>query len=235
VGRQVIARVVGGGQHLDLETFVQCPGPELRVGETAADLVIYLVGGLGTRSNRDTEDLTQLGVQPEPHRSAAVSAPMRAKDSERIPGCLLGQRALPDTERGQLYAVRVQDPVDVMVRGDQQGCRIAERDVLGQPLRRHMSVWRDDRQILDTFVQVPRSRTNARLCRQQPVRVKRECWRGGHNHHPDENQTVATIGCRLLSHELMASHDAQRSRVDHRVLRSRRDRGRQGAQPRLGA
>ena len=66
----------------------------------------------------------------------------------------------------------VQHPVDVVVRGDQQRRRVVEWDVVGQPLRRHVAVRRDDRQILDTLVQLPGDRAETRLGGQQPIRVK---------------------------------------------------------------
>ena len=84
MGGQVVARIVSGREHLDLELLVQCPRLELRCRETAGDPVIDLVSGLLAGSFRDPEDLAQLSVQSEPHRRAAISTPVRAQDPERL-------------------------------------------------------------------------------------------------------------------------------------------------------
>ena len=88
---------------------------------------------------------------------------------------------LADAEVGQRNAVGVQHPVDVVVRGDQQRRRVAERGVVGQPLRGHVPVRGDDRQVLDTLIELARCRTEPGLSRQQSIRIKAEGRDGGHD------------------------------------------------------
>ena len=84
VGGQIVARVVGSRDHLDLELLMQRPRLELRRGETVGDLVIDLVSGFGARPHRDPEGLTQLRLKPEPHRSAVIGAPVRTQGAEGV-------------------------------------------------------------------------------------------------------------------------------------------------------
>jgi hypothetical protein len=42
-------------------------------------------------------------------------------------------------------------------------------------------VRRDNRQVLDTLIQLPGDRTDCRLTRQQPIRMEEEWRRSGHN------------------------------------------------------
>src|SRR5690625_2746361 len=45
--------------------------------------------------------------------------------------------------------LRVQHPEDVVIRRDQEGCRLRERFVVGQQRRRHVPVRTNERQVLD--------------------------------------------------------------------------------------
>ena len=83
------------------------------------DLIIDLVRGVSAWLDLDVEDLTQLGVEPEPHRRAAISAPVRAQRAKRLTGLLFTQVRLADAELGQFDAMGMQHSVDVMVRRDQ--------------------------------------------------------------------------------------------------------------------
>ena len=83
MGGQVVARVVMVA-NTSILNFIQCPRLELRRAETAGDLVIDLVGGFGARPHLDPEDPSQLVVEPVTHMGAAVGAPVRTQDPERI-------------------------------------------------------------------------------------------------------------------------------------------------------
>ena len=145
--RQVVARIVGGGDQVDPEPPVERPGPEGRRGERVGDLVVDRVRGRGRGPDLDAEDVGQLHLQPVAHRRAAVDRPVCAERAKRLTGLLFGERTLADTELRQAHAVGVQQPVDVVVGGDQQRGRVTEREVVGEPAGRHVAVRGDDRQL----------------------------------------------------------------------------------------
>ena len=62
----------------------------------------------------------------------------------------------------------------VVIRCDQLCWGIAERDVIGQPLRRHVTARRGDRQIADGVAQLNGQSTNPRIRWEQPRSGKSE-------------------------------------------------------------
>ena len=84
------------------------------------DGVVDLVGGVGGRHQIDAEDLGQLALEPEPNRGAAKHRPMRAEMAKRGPRLLWGEGALPHPEVGQADPAGVQQPIHVVVGGEQQ-------------------------------------------------------------------------------------------------------------------
>ena len=79
---------------------------------------------------------------------------------------------LQDMEFWQFHPTGVHEPTDIVVGRDEQAGRVVERDVLGDPLRRHMTVRRDDRQVFHRGIQAPGDGPRRRFRREQPVGVQ---------------------------------------------------------------
>src|ERR1019366_2289427 len=61
---------------------------------------------------------------------------------------------LRNPQRLQRHALRVQHPENVVVRLDEQRSRIGKRLILGEPARISMTVWRNDRQVANSLIQL---------------------------------------------------------------------------------
>jgi hypothetical protein len=118
---QVVGRVVGGGQRGQVERAVQRAGPVARLGQPPGQLVEQLVGGVRTRLHPHLEHIVQLRLQPLPGRRSQEQRPVRAEGAPHLPRP--GRRAAPlavgQPEPLQGHPVGVQQPGDVVVRGDQ--------------------------------------------------------------------------------------------------------------------
>ena len=145
---QVVARVVGGGQHLDAEALEQRARPEVGSAQRAR------------RSGRRSRRRWPRTAGRSPRRCRRARSPARTGSAcrgRRPSGCTAPARprgrrpassAAPPAPRSSSGTpCGVQQPDDVVVGGDQQRGRVAERDVLGDPLRRHVPVRGDDRQV----------------------------------------------------------------------------------------
>jgi hypothetical protein len=172
VGGQVVAGVVGRGEDRDAEALVQRARAVGPVGEPLGDLVIDDVCGLGRRTHGDAEDLGELRLEPEPDRRPAVRGPVRAQQPPCGARVLLGQRTLADPERIDRDARRVQHPGDVVVRRDEQRCRVAERGVGEQDPGIDVPVRGDDRQLPHRVVEPPRDGADARIGGEESVGVQ---------------------------------------------------------------
>jgi hypothetical protein len=168
---QVVARVVRGGQHLDAEALQQRPRPEVGPAHRRRDLVVDRVGGGGGRPYGHPEDLGELALQPEPARRAAEGVPVGAQRPPGRPRPVGGCRAA-GAEALQRNAVGMQQPGDVVVGGDQQGGRIPERDVLRDPVGRHVPVRGDDRQVAHRGVEPARDAAGRRVGGKEPIRME---------------------------------------------------------------
>ncbi len=136
VRRQVVARVVGGGQHRDAEPLEQGPGPVGRLGQAVGDLVVDRVGGRRRRPRRRPR-------RCRPARPPASTAPAcrgtrpsaRTAAATAVAGRRLGQRPCADAELVQRDAAGVQQPGHVVVGRDEQRRRVGERLVVEQQAR----------------------------------------------------------------------------------------------------
>ena len=182
VGGEVVARVVGGGQHLDAEPLEQRPGPVGVLGEPLGDLVVDRVRGLCRRPDGDVEDLGELRLEPVPRRRTAEQGPVLAQPAPHLAGLRLGELAAAHAEVVQRDAAGVQEAGDVVVGRDEERGRIRERHVVGEHAGVDVPVRREDRQVAHDVVDPPRDGADPRLGRQQPVGMPEE-W-GGARHGP---------------------------------------------------
>ena len=143
---QVVARIVGGGEHLDPEPIEEGARPVRVLGEPVGELVVDRVRGLRGRSLRHAEDLGELGLQPEAHRRSAEDVPMRAQRAPDLARRRLVELALPDAERVKLHAARVQQARHVVIGRDEQARRILERLIVEEDPRIDVAVRGDHRQ-----------------------------------------------------------------------------------------
>ena len=97
---QVVARVVGRGQHLDAEPLEQRARAVVVRGQALGDLVVDRIRRLGGRPHGHVEDLGQGGLEPVARRSAAEQVPVRAEQVPDPPGLRLG-RARPGRRPGR--------------------------------------------------------------------------------------------------------------------------------------
>ena len=84
--REVVAGVIGRGEHVDPEALEQLPWPELVRSETLGHPVVDEVGGLRARSLRHAEDAAEDALHPEPAGSPAEQGPSARRRSARPPG-----------------------------------------------------------------------------------------------------------------------------------------------------
>ena len=178
---QVVAGVVGGGQHLDAEPVVQRPRPVAVLGQPVGHLVVDGVGRLGGGAHRHLEDLGQLRLQPVPDGRAAVDVPVRAEQPPHLARLGLGELAAAHAERVQWDPAGVQQPGHVVVGRHQQARRVGERLVVEEQPRVDVAVRGQDRQVAHGLVEPPRDRPDPGLRGKQPVRVEPERGRSvGH-------------------------------------------------------
>ena len=137
---EVVARVVGGGQHRDPEPLEQGARPEGGLGEAGRQLVVDRVRRVGGRTALDAEDLHQLVLEPVPDGRAAEHVPVGAHPPPDVPRLRLGRGRLRDTERVERDARRVQQARHVVVGRHQQRRRVRERLIREQQARVHVSV-----------------------------------------------------------------------------------------------
>ena len=189
---QVVARVVGGGQHRDLEPLIERPRP-IGVGrQPLGQLVVDRVGRRRRRAHPDVEDVAQLRLQPVAHRCAAVGIPVRTQQPPHLPGLLLGQRTTAHAELVEPNSVGMQQPGHVVVRGHEQRGRVGERRVVEQQSRVDVTMRRDDRQLAHRVVEPAGDRAHSGLRWQQTVRVQLQPVNGGS--HPPHDGVVIPAG-----------------------------------------
>ena len=156
-------RVVRGGEHLDAEPARTAPA-----AGTSARPTARRSGRRSRPPSRPTAVAStpkmsrQLALEPVPHRGAAEDVPVRAQQPPRRPATApraSGPWPTPSASSGD--PAGVQQPGDVVVRGDEQRRRIRERLVLEQQPRVDVAVRRDDRQVPHGVVEPFRDRADA--------------------------------------------------------------------------
>ena len=172
VRREVVTRVVGRGEHGDVEAGEQRPWPIGVLGQQPGEVVVDGVGAVGRRPDCEAEDIGELGLKPVPHRGGAEDMPVRAEQTPGLACGLLTERSLPDPQRVQRNPGRMQQPGHVVVGGHEQLSGVPERHVVQQDRRVHVTVRGDDRQILHTLVEPAGDVTDRGFHGQEPVRVQ---------------------------------------------------------------
>ena len=174
--RQRIDRGFRRGQRLDVETFEQCARPECGLLQLAGDQVVEAIGIARIQPLLDAEQRRKAVLHPQPGRRAAEQVPVarqQAPDRARI---ALGRAAVGTrhAQRLERHALAVEHPEDVVVRDHEQGRRIAERLVAGEPGRIAMTVRADDRQRCHLAIQAPGDRPRILLRREQDVGMRHD-------------------------------------------------------------
>ena len=170
---QVVARVVGGGEHLDVEALEQRPRPEGRLGEARGEL---------RRRARPRSRPTAAARRRRSPRARARASTARACRGRRAsartgaatPRATGLRQRRADAEHLERDAGGVQQPRHVVVGRDQQRRRVAERRVVEQHARVDVAVRRDHGQRRAPRRRAARDRPDAGLGGQQPVGVKHE-------------------------------------------------------------
>src|SRR5699024_1358297 len=142
---EIVDRVVGGGQHGDVELVEQGAGPVLGPGELLGDLVVQRVGGAGVQHGLQAEDIVELVLHPVAGGGAGVGVPVLGQQVPGAAGGGLVQRALAHAEVREVHAAGVHQAVDVVVGRDEQRGRVTERLVVEQQPGVDVPVGRDDR------------------------------------------------------------------------------------------
>ena len=99
---------------------------------------------------------------------------MLAKQAPSPPRCVVRESPLCDTERVERDAVGMQQARHVVIRSEQQRCRISERHIVEQHLRIDVTVRADQLELTDSLIDRARDRALVRFCRQQPIGVEFE-------------------------------------------------------------
>ena len=146
---EVVARVVGRREHLDAEAGVERPRPEGVLAEAREDLVIDRIGRLQRRADGDAEQVDELRFEPVAHCGAAVDVPVPAELPPDASRPFLRQRVVADSELVERDAGGVEQPRDVVVRGDEHADRVVERLVEGEPPRIDVPVRADQGEVPD--------------------------------------------------------------------------------------
>jgi hypothetical protein len=81
---QVVAGIVGSGQHLDAEPVIQRPWPIAVLGQPVGHLVVDGIGRPDRGPQGDLEDLGQLRLQPVPYGRAAERVPVRTEQPPHL-------------------------------------------------------------------------------------------------------------------------------------------------------
>ncbi len=187
---QIRAGVIRGRQYGNVEALIQRPGRELGRVQGGVDLVVDVVRGGGRRAHLHPEYVVEDLGEPGLHRRTRQPVPVLAQQPECCPRLLRTQLAAHrHAQVRQLHPGQgVQQPVGVVIRGQQQAGGVGEGDVLGQPLRRDMPVGGDDGRVGDLGQQFPGHATRSRIGGQQPVGIEGQRLgrgRGGHEWAPD--------------------------------------------------
>src|SRR5256885_17146878 len=88
-----IARLVGGGEALDVEALEQRPRPEFRRGEPLYDGVVDRPGRLRREPLLDAEHVVQLVVEPRTRRRAAEQEILLGEQLPHLAGGAVQQRS----------------------------------------------------------------------------------------------------------------------------------------------
>ncbi len=195
---QIVTGIVRGGDELDPEALEELARAVVIRLQERIDAVIDLIRRLRRGSDIDIEDILHLRLEPVLHLRATELLPQAAEDPETLAGVRIAElRTHRDAEFLQPHPVRVEEAVHVVVRGEQQFCGVLEGRVLRKPLRRHVPMRGDDRQVLHRVIELPRDLPQAGFRREQAVRmdVQRRC---SHAFEPSLWPRSRAVGCRTL-------------------------------------
>ena len=146
---------IGRAEHFDLEALEERPGPELGTPQARVDSIVDAHRRRARQRLVDAEDALELVRQPGAARRAAeqievVREPL--PDRARI-GFDRAAVEPWDAERLHRHALRVEHADDVVIRDDDQRCRVREGLVERQQLRIDVAMRADERQRSEFVVQ----------------------------------------------------------------------------------
>ena len=174
--REGIERRLGRRDHFDVKALEQRPRAKLGPGETAVDEIEHTVRRLGSEPFADAEHFVERVIEPEARRR---SPEKRIAVGENVPDLarvLLDRSTVAprNAEVLEADALAIEHPEHIMIRRNEQGGRIGERCVVGEPLRIGMPMRAHDRQVLHRRVQCAGERALARLRGEQTVGIELE-------------------------------------------------------------
>ena len=223
---EVVARVVGGGQHLDAEPLEQGARPVGVLRQPLGDLVVDRRrrwpprAARSRRRSRPAPPPASTGRGAAEHRPVLAQQPPRPR---RASASVSGPR--PDAELGQRHPGGVQQPGHVVVRGDEQGAG-SGNGTSSTSMR--ASTWPCGDTIGRSRTASYSRRATARtpgIGRQQPVGVQDEgrglAWADARR----ASRSLA-IGCHQLPRPLAAGPRAAEGGAHDRTPARRRPRGR---------
>lgn len=167
---QRVERVVRRREHLDAEPAEQAARPVVRPPQHGGDLVEEGVR-VARRRLPDAEDVVQFAGDPVAAGGAGERRPARAEGAPDVPCRRLRGRPQPV----QSGPVGMQQPGDVVVRGDEERSRVRERHVVGEQVRVDVAVRGQDRCVFHEREQLPRHRPDVRVGGEESIGV---CDRG---------------------------------------------------------
>ena len=169
VAGQGVQGVVRGGEDLDVEVLEQLPRPEARLLQPGGDRVVAGIGGVGADLLVEAEDALELGAEPVPGGGSFEQGPGPA---ELAPdGAGVRFRGVRCPQPVQRNAAGVDQPGDVVVRADQQRCRVREGGVVLDDGGVNVPVRGDDGEVLDPAQQFARNAARSGIRGQEPVGV----------------------------------------------------------------
>ncbi len=127
---QVIERIIRGGEHLDVEVGEELAWAERRLTQTRLEGIEGAVRrGFGNLLVQ-LEDVLEFRADPVSGRGSLEQRPRLAELAPHGPWVRVGDGSL--VEPVERHAAGMDETDNIVVRGDQQRCRIGERCVLGQ-------------------------------------------------------------------------------------------------------
>ena len=131
---QRVERVVGGGQHFEVEPAEQGPRPELGLSQPLREQIEVARRGIV----RDPEQMVELAGDPVAGGGPGEGRPTGAELRPHVTR-FGGEQAIEPN------AVGMQQAGHIVVGGDEQGGRIGEGPIVGQHARVDVAVHRQDR------------------------------------------------------------------------------------------
>jgi hypothetical protein len=170
--RQGVERVIGGGHHLNSKLLEQVAGPETGFGQLCGEGVVHGVrsamGETVHQGGWQSEDMFKLAAKPISRRCAIKERPSTGEMVPSGPGI---DRASAGSHLAERDAGGMEKPGHVVVRSNEQRRGILESCVVPNHFRRHVTVGRNDGQVLHSSQKITGDSPGTRVGRQQTVRL----------------------------------------------------------------